>query len=388
MHSPADKPAGPGLPLAGVRVLELAQNLAGPYCGQILADLGADVVKVERPGGDAARAWGPPFVGEDGSIFAATNRGKRSVELDLTTADAGSALERLIRRADILIEAFRPGAFAALGFGWERVRQWNPRLLYCSVAAYGETGPLRSLPGYDPLMQAHGGMMSVTGDPATGPARVGTSVIDMGTGMWLTIAVLAALRQRDATGSGTRLSVALYDTALAWNAYHLLGHATESAVPQPMGTELPMIAPYGAFPTLDGRLMVAAANDGLFRRLCSALGIADAATDPRFASNPLRVRHRQAVNDVVSHATSRFTTSALLQLLREGGVPCAPIQDMAEVAADPQTAASGMIVDGAGGVTAALPMRMDGLRYPARGSVPRPGEHTAEVLREAAGVPG
>jgi crotonobetainyl-CoA:carnitine CoA-transferase CaiB-like acyl-CoA transferase len=368
-------------PLRGIRVLELAQNLAGPYCGQILADLGAEVIKVERPGGgDAARAWGPPFVAGTGSIFASTNRGKRSVTIDIGGEAGRKALAALVRETDILIEAFRPGSFERMGLGWDTLRGWNPKLLYCSVQAYGEEGPLRELPGYDPLMQAHGGIMSVTGHPATGPARVGTSVIDMGTGMWLAIGVLAALRERDATGEGARISVALYDTALAWNAYHLLGCVEGAAPPGPMGSELPMIAPYGTFPTRDGELMIAAANDQLFRRLCGALGLDAAASDARFATNPERVSNREAVNAVVSEATSSHATAALLQLLRGAGVPCAPIQDMAQVLADPQTAASGMIVAGGGSAAVALPIRHNGVRYPAEGAVPAAGAHTAEVV--------
>lgn len=375
----------PDAPLHGLRVLEVAQNLAGPYCGQILADLGADVIKVERPGGDAARAWGPPFVGGTGSIFAAANRGKRSIVLDINDEHDRTALRRLIERSDVLIEAFRPGAFARLGFDSETVSAWNPRLIYCSVLAYGETGPLRELPGYDPLMQAHGGLMSVTGTGPGAEARVGTSIVDMGTGMWLGIAVLAALRERDRTGLGRRLSASLYDTALAWNAYHLTGHAATGDVPRPMGTELPMIVPYGAFPTSDGSLMLAVGNDGIFDRLCSALGLTSVAGDPRFATNPLRVAERAEVNRIVAEATSQFTTGALLDLLRAAGVPCAPIQDIAAVAADEQTAASGMVVGEGDNSTVALPVRWAGSRPMSERPVPGVGQHTAEVLAELAG---
>jgi crotonobetainyl-CoA:carnitine CoA-transferase CaiB-like acyl-CoA transferase len=370
-------------PLSGIRVVELAQNLAGPYCGQILADLGADVVKVERPdGGDAARTWGPPFVAGTGSIFAATNRGKRSVTADIT-APAGRAVVRaLCERCDVLIEAFRPGTFAKLGYDYESVSGWNPRIIYCSVLAYGETGPLKLLPGYDPLMQAHGGMMSITGHAESGPARVGTSVIDMGTGMWLAIGVLAALRERDTSGAGTRLSVALYDTALAWNAYHLAGFMDQGFEPGLMGSELPMIVPYGAFPTSDGELMIAAANDGLFNRLCLRLGLDTLLPDPRFRTNSGRVAHRDVVNASVSAATSSHTSETLLRLLQESGVPCAPIRTVAEVAADPQTAASGMFVQQQGSTASPLPLRWRGERRQPGAGPPRAGEHTAEVLRE------
>ena len=373
--------SGPG-PLHGLRVLELAQNLAGPYCGQILGDLGADVIKVERPGGDAARAWGPPFVDGTGSIFAAANRGKRSIELDLGNDEGRRVLRALIERSDILVEAFRPGTFAAMGFDYDRVRGWNAGLIYCSVLAYGEEGPLRDLPGYDPLMQAHGGLMSITGEPGTRGSRVGTSVIDMGTGMWLVIAIMAALRERDATGAGTRLSTALYDTALAWNSYHIAGYADTGFVPGPMGSELPMIAPYGAFATADGEIMIAAGNDGLFGRLCDALSLAGLSGDDRFSSNAARVAHRKEVNDAVRGRTRTMTTADLLVRLRDHGVPCAPIQDIAEVCADEQTVASGMIARSDGATAVRLPVRFDGVRPEAGTPPPRAGEHTAAVLAE------
>jgi crotonobetainyl-CoA:carnitine CoA-transferase CaiB-like acyl-CoA transferase len=372
-------------PLSGLRVVELAQNLAGPYCAQILADLGADVIKVERPGaGDAARAWGPPFVTGAGSIFAVSNRGKRSVAVDIAT-DAGRAvLRQLIAGSDILIEAFRPGTFSRMGYDYETVRSWNPRVIYCSVLAYGEEGPLRELPGYDPLMQAHGGLMSITGDEGGSAARVGTSVVDMGTGMWLAIAVLAALRDVDVTGAGTRLSVALYDTALAWNAYHLVACAETGFVPGRMGSELPMIAPYGAFPTADGALMIAAANDGLFTRLCHALGLPEAGIDVRFQDNPARVTNRAALKDLLSVATAGFTTAELLGLLRKVGVPCAPIQDMAQVLDDPQTLASGMLLEHSGTTAVPLPVRWNGARNAPGTPPPDLGADTAAILTELA----
>lgn len=371
------------LPLTGVHVLELAQNLAGPYCGHILAELGADVVKVERPdGGDAARAWGPPFVGGAGSIFAAANRGKRSITVDITRDEGRKLLRDLVNRSDVLVEAFRPGAFARMGYDYDTIRAWNPRIIYCSVLAYGEQGPLGELPGYDPLMQAHGGIMSITGHGESGPARVGTSIIDMGTGMWLAIAVLAALRERERTGEGTRLSTALYDTALAWNAYHLMGCVATGTVPGLAGTELPMIAPYGAFPTRDGELMLAPANDGLFVRLSRALELPALPDDERFRTNPARVANRAALNEVIAGATRAFSTAGLMERLRAAGVPCAPIQDIAQVVADPQTAASGMIVRDGEDVAVPLPIRWQGERSRPAPPAPAAGEHTGELLSE------
>jgi crotonobetainyl-CoA:carnitine CoA-transferase CaiB-like acyl-CoA transferase len=373
------------LPLRGIRVLELAQNLAGPYAAQILADLGAEVTKVEPPGGDAARAWGPPFVGGSGAIFAVTNRGKRSVQLDVRSDDGAAALRELIARADVVIEAFRPGALARLGFGYETARELNARVVYCSVLAYGAKGPLRELAGYDPLMQAHAGMMSNTGNDR--PARVGTSVVDMGTGMWLAIAVLAALRERDVTGEGAELSVALYDTALAWNAYHIAAAVDTGYVPEPMGTEMPMIAPYGAFRTADGELMIAAANDALFVRLCTALALDQLLRDDRLNTNPSRVQCRAELNAAIEAVTARYDTSALTALLRDAGVPCAPIQSMSEVVNDAQTRASEMIVTDEGGTTLRMPVRFDGERPAVRAPAPAAGAHTIEVLSELSSDP-
>lgn len=384
-----DETPNPGFaPLAGLRVVELAQNLAGPYCAQILADLGAEVIKIEPPGrGDAARAWGPPFCGDDGAIFGCANRNKRSIALDLKTPRGREVTRELIARADVVVEAFRPGALARMGFGYDDVKTYNPRVIYCSILAYGAEGPLADLPGYDPLMQAHGGVMAVTG-PAGGPTtRVGTSIIDMGTGMWLAIAILAAIRERDRTGEGRHLSAALFDTALAWSAYHLMGYLASGEVPGPMGTELPMIAPYGAFPTADGRVMIAAGNDGLFARACEALDIPDLAHDPAYADNPSRVRNRETLNDAFSVATRRHASDEVIRRLRDTGVPCAPILGIDEVATDPQTLASGMLGSvphpGLPGYPmVALPIRWDGERAPVRTPPPRVGEHTAEILEE------
>lgn len=367
--------------------MDLSQNLAGPYCTQILGDLGADVVKVERPGaGDPARAWGPPFADGQSTIFLSANRNKRSITLDLKTEEGREVLHRLIARADVFVQSFRAGVIESLGFSVDAVRAAHPRLIYCSVTAYGARGPLRELPGYDPLMQAHGGLMSVTGQPGM-PARVGTSVVDLGTGMWAATGVLAALRERDRTGAGTHIVSSLWETTLAWNAYHLMGYWAEGAVPEPRGTAFPLIAPYGAFPTADGQLMIAAANDGLFVRLCRALGLVEAAADARFRDNPSRVRHRNDVDALVAGTTRTLPTAELEERLRRAGVPCAPIHDIGQVAAEPQTSASGIVADAPGmGASAVpfigLPLEWDERRAEVRRGAPRPGEHGVELLEE------
>lgn len=357
----------PPRPLAGLRVVEVAQNLAGPFCARILGDLGARVTKVEPIGGDAARHWGPPFVGGVGAIFAAANGGKEHVTLDLRDDGDRRTLLALVEGADVLVEALRPGALEALGLGWATLHARNPALILASVAAYGAEGPLADLPGYEPLMQAHAGMMSTTGEADGDPVRVGTSVVDMGTGMWCALGVMAALRERDRTGRGMRVGAALFDTALTWSGYHLLAAAEAGAVAGRHGTRLPMICPYGAFPVRDGRLMIAVGSDALFRRLCGALGLGDLAADPDLATNPGRVAARARVEAGVSRATRRHTRDALLALLREAGVPAAPILDVGEVMDEPQTTASGMLPElppGSGRRGLALPLRFDGRRLP------------------------
>lgn len=376
----------PARTLAGIRVVEVAQNLAGPWCARILAGLGAGVVKVEPPEGDAARAWGPPFQSGQGTIFALANPDKRVVRLDLTDARGMESLRRLVAEADVLVQSLRPGALDDLGLGWDEARALNPRLIYASVLAYGEEGPLASLPGYEPLMQAHGGIMWCTGEPGRDPVRVGTSVVDMSTGMWTALAVLAALRERERTGRGSRVSASLFDTALALSGYHLLG-ALGGAVAGRHGTELPLICPYGAFPTRDAPVMVAVGSDALFQRLCRALGLHQAAADPRFAHNPDRVAHRAELNEAVAARTAELSSSELLDRLREAGVPCAPILDMPGVLAEPQTDAAGMLTQaedevGRARATVALPLRFDGRRPGVRRPSAEPGSHTEAVLRE------
>ncbi|MEK7878225.1 MAG: CoA transferase, partial [candidate division NC10 bacterium] len=325
-------------------MVDLSQNVAGPYCTQILGDLGAEVIKVERPGkGDEARNWAPPYWGNEAAAFLAFNRNKRSLALDVKRPESLEVLRRLLAKADVLIQSFRAGVAEELGLGQEQVKAWNPRVIYCSVTAFGTHGPLKDLPGYDPLMQAYGGMMSINGHPGAPPARVGTSIVDMGTGMWAAIGILGALRLRDHTGQGSHVTTALYDTALAWIPYQIMNYLASGELPLPQGSGTAMIAPYEAFPTADGHLMIGAASDGLFQKACDALGIPKVAQDPRFADNPNRVRNRKALFDLLAPVTRRETAGVLLERLRRAGVPAAPIQTIDCVVPDPQTEASGML---------------------------------------------
>jgi crotonobetainyl-CoA:carnitine CoA-transferase CaiB-like acyl-CoA transferase len=375
-------------PLAGLLVADLTQNVAGPYCTQILGDMGAQVVKVERPGrGDDSRAWAPPYWGEESAAFLSVNRNKRSLAVDMRAPEGRAIVERLVSRADILVQSLRAGAAEELGLGWEQARRLNPRLVYCSITAFGTAGPYRDRPGYDPLMQAYGGIMSVNGHPGQPPARVAMSVIDMGTGMWAATAILAALRERDRTGRGVHVTTALFDTALAWMTFHLVQYFASGEAPQPQGSGTAMIVPYEAFPTRDGWVMIAAGSDALFAKCCAALGLDALARDPRFLTNPARVANRAALFEALAAVTRALAAGELLERLQAVGVPAAPILTLDRVAAEPQTEASGMLIPAKHPRlpdfrAVGLPIRWDGERPGIARVPPLLGEHTAEVLAE------
>lgn len=381
--SPGPRPPNPTL--AGIRVVDLSQNLAGPFCTQILADLGADVIKIEPPGGDSARAWGPPFLGGHSPLFLSANRNKRSVVLDLRVEGDREILWGLVEEADVFVQAFRKGVTDRLGFGADEIQARNPRIIHVSVQAWGPDGPLADQPGFDPLLQAFAGLLSVTGTEGGVPARAGTSVVDLGTGMWGALGVLAALRDRDRSGEGQRVEVSLLETALTWMGYHIQAVAGGAAVPRALGTALGMIAPYQGFPVQDGTVLIAAANDGLFHRLCEALELDELLEDPRFRDNPTRAAHREVLAGLVSEATRRFTREELLQRLRSGGVPAAPIQNVREVLDDPQVQATGLLrtaqhPDIPDYMEVATPVRRDGQHPATRTPPPRAGEHQRDLL--------
>jgi crotonobetainyl-CoA:carnitine CoA-transferase CaiB-like acyl-CoA transferase len=374
------------LPLEGVVVADLTENVAGPFCTQVLGDMGADVVKVEHPErGDDARAWAPPWWGTESATFLALNRNKRSLAVDLKHDAGQEILRRLVTRADVVVQSLRPGAAARLGLDFDGTRALNPRIVYCSVTAFGRRGPLRDLSGYDPMMQAYAGLMSVNGHPGQEPARVGTSIVDMGTGMWAALGIVAALRQRDATGRAVEVTTALFDTTLMWVCYQLMGYLGSGEVPQPQGSGTAMIAPYQAFATADGYVMIGAPSDAMWRRLTAALETPALADDPRFTDNPARVRYRSELIDALTAITRRFKTAELVERLRAAGLPCAPILTLDAVAREPQTRESGMLVGAPHPRlpdyrSVALPIEWDGRRPPVRRVPPTLGEHSADVL--------
>jgi formyl-CoA transferase/CoA:oxalate CoA-transferase len=369
-------------PLEGVRVVDLTSSLAGPTCTQVLVALGADVIKVERPGaGDEARDWGPPIFPGGSAMFFAANAGKRSLVLDLKTPAGREALLRLAGGADVVVASLRPGAAERLGLDVATLRARNPRLVHCTLGAYG-SGPLGDLAGYDPLMQAFSGILSVTGEREATGVRVGVSLVDYGAGAWAALAILAALRQRDLTGEGATVELSLLETALSLVGYHLTRFLHDGSVPGRHGTAFPLIAPYEVFATSDGALMIAAANDRLFRSLCAALDEPSLADDPRFATNPLRLEHRAELIEALAERIRLRESEPLLAALHAGGVPAAPVQDVAEVARHPQVAALGILERLDGGTSVGVPFSLDGGR-PAYGApAPRLGEHSEEVLRE------
>jgi crotonobetainyl-CoA:carnitine CoA-transferase CaiB-like acyl-CoA transferase len=371
----------PFKPLAGTTVVDVTTSFAGPTCTQLLGALGADVIKVEPLGGDEARAWGPPFANDLGTLFIAVNAGKRSLALDLRRGH--DVLLRLVERADVFVQSLRPGLAEERGLGAEAVRARNARLVYCTISSYGRTGPKQHLPGYDPLLQAAGGIISVTGAESGEGVRVGVSLIDHGTGMWAAFSILAALHERERTGEGATIDVSLFETALSFVSYHLIGQLATGDVPRPQGTAFHAIAPYQVFRAADGDMMITAANDRIFARLCEALELPDLVDDDRFRTNPDRVRNRAALAQLLAERLRERPRATWLERLERAQVPAAPVQDMAEVAADPQTAALGIFQQLDGYTTLGPSFSIDGERPAYSASPPPLGAHTREILVEA-----
>jgi crotonobetainyl-CoA:carnitine CoA-transferase CaiB-like acyl-CoA transferase len=388
-------------PLAGVRVLELARILAGPWAGQILADLGADVVKVERKGtGDDTRGWGPPFVeAADGghlgaAYFHATNRGKRSIELDFESADGQRIVKKLTARSDVLIENFKVGGLAKFGLDYASLSKVNPRLIYCSITGFGQTGPYAARAGYDLMAQGIGGIMELTGAPDGEPQRTGVPVADIFTGVYSAVGILAALAEREKTGRGCLVDTALVDSQVGVLANQALNFLVSGKVPKRIGNAHPNIVPYQVFPVADGHIIIATGNDNQFAKLCAVLGAPDIPKEPRYLVNSDRLQHRDELVARLSELTKRWSRADLLAKLEAVQVPAGPINPLDQVFTDPQVVHRGMRIDPPSAAAKAgtipgvrTPIIIDGRPMAAEHPAPRLGEHSAEILREIGEAP-
>jgi len=342
-------------PLSGITVIDLSRILAGPYCTMMLAELGARIIKVETPEGDDARRIGP-FIEDRSAYFMSLNRGKESIVLDLREEDDRYILHKLLGKADVLVENFRPGTMEKLGLGWETLHQRHPRLIYAAASGFGHSGPYSSRAAYDMVAQAMGGIMSLTGHPGGEPTRVGTSIGDITAGLFMATGINAALYQRESSGQGVKIDVAMLDCQLAILENAMARLAATGEVPGPLGARHPSITPFDAFATADGHIVLAAGNNKLFESLCQALGRMDLASNDLFADNPLRTRHAAALKDELESVLRSKSTAHWLALLQAAGVPCGPINNMAQVMEDPQIAARNMVVACDDPVAGTVPM--------------------------------
>ena len=392
-------------PLSGIRVLDMSRILAGPWCGQVLADLGAEVIKVERPGkGDDTRSWGPPFLKDaegrdttESAYYLCANRGKQSITLDIAQP-AGQAIAReLAQHADVLLENYKVGDLKRYGLDYATLSVLNPRLVYCSITGFGQDGPLKDRAGYDFMVQGMGGLMSITGErddlPGGGPQKAGVAIADLMTGMYATVALLAAIEERHRSGRGQYIDMALLDTQVAWLANQNTNYLIGGDIPKRMGNAHPNVVPYQTFPTQDGDLILAVGNDGQFQRFCEAAGIAKTGNDPRFASNALRIANRDACIAAIAPAMKQKTTAEWIAVLEPLGVPCGPIDRLDAVFANPQIRHRGMQIDVPHPLSGTVPLVANPIKYsrtPLNYQVPPPllGEHTDAVLHDLLGKTG
>ncbi len=387
--------------LEGLRVFDLTRVLAGPTCTQILGDLGAEILKIERPGsGDDTRGFAPPYLkdeaGDDtteSAYYAGVNRNKRSVTLDLTAPDGQEIARRLIGKCDILVENFKVGALGKYGLGYEQLKEDFPDLIYCAITGFGQTGPYAARPGYDALVQAMGGIMSLTGDPLGEPQKIGVPIADLMAGMYATVAVLAAVRHRERTGEGQFIDIGMLDVHVAWLANQGMNYLATGEVPERLGNQHPNIVPYQVFPTGDGHMVLSVGNDATFVRFCKFAGLTELLADERFATNAARVRNRELVTETLTPVMQRHTTAWWIENLEPLKIGCGPINRLDQVFIDPQVQAREMVIEmehpateGAPAKLIASPMRMSETPVAYRRAPPLLGQHTADVLSELLGM--
>jgi len=378
-------------PLRGIRVLDLTRVLAGPFCSMTLADLGAEVIKVEIPGrGDDTRAY-PPYINGVSSYFLSINRGKKSVTLNLKTAEAREALHRLAERCDVFLENFRPGVTERLGVDYETLRGVNPRIVYCSISSFGQTGPYASWPGYDLIVQGMGGLMGITGEPGRPPVRIGVAITDLGAGMWAVIGILAALRARDLTGKGQHVDVSMMDGSVSWMTYVAGNFFATGTAPPRMGSAHPSLVPYQGFEAADGKhILIGAGNDRLWALLCRGMGLEGWIDDPRYATMDRRVENREELIPALGREFKRRSRDEWLERLRALGFPCAPVYTIDEIFSDPQVLHRGMLAEmdhpEAGTIKQIGPvLKLSETPCVIGSPPPTLGEHTRDVLRTLAG---
>ena len=380
--------AAPIGPLSGLRVLDLTRVLAGPTCTQMLGDLGAEVIKIERPeAGDDTRGFAPPFVPntKESAYFVGVNRNKKSVTLDIAKPEGQAIIHKLLEQCDILVENFKVGALAKYGLGYEQLAKTHPRLIYCSITGFGQTGPYAPRPGYDALIQAMGGVMSLTGEPNGSPQKVGVPVADLFAGLYGCIGILAAVNHRNSTGQGQQIDIGMLDTHVAWLANQGMNYLATGENPVRLGNQHPNIAPYQEFPTKDGYLILAVGNDPTFERFCKAFGQEALLADPRFATNPIRVQNRQLVTDTLTPVMKSKTTAEWIDALEALKIGCGPINTLEQVFADPHVQAREMVVEMAHGSgetvkVIANPVKLSATPPSYRSPPPVLGEHTEDVL--------
>jgi crotonobetainyl-CoA:carnitine CoA-transferase CaiB-like acyl-CoA transferase len=374
-------------PLSGQRVIDLTQNVAGPYCTQVLADLGAEVIKIERPGsGDDTRHWTPQIGEAMSATYATLNRGKQSLALDLDHPQGQALLRRLLRPNDIVVHSLKPGSAEQRGLGYEDLRPHCPGLIYCALSAFGNIGPLAALPGYDPLIQAYAGIMSVNGHDGQPPARVGVSLVDMGTGLWSVIGILAAVAQRKDSGQGARIDTSLLETGMAWMTNPIANYSASGKLPRRMGSATAMLAPYEVFETADAHVFIGCGADRMFQKLAAALGRAELAQDARFARNADRVAHRDALHEAIATLTRAQTTQVIVDKLRGAGVPVSAVNDLARLLDDPQVEVLGLhqsLAAQSNVCAVGTPIRIDGERSFHPHLSARVGQDSEAVLRAA-----
>ncbi len=373
----------PPQPFKGLVVIELGHSVAAPFAGHILSELGAEVIKVEKSDGDDARRWGPPFWEGASAFFQALNRNKSSVVCNFRDpAEAQALRDLIIRRADVVFQNLRPGHVEKLGLDGPGLLAVKPSLIYCNLGAFGNRGPLKERPGYDPLMQAFGGVMSTTGEPGRPAVRVGASIVDMGTGLWSIVGILTALYERQQTGRGRVVDVSLFETATSWTSLLAAQYLASGVVTPKQGSGAPGIVPYKAYLTQDGEVVVAAGSDALFRSLAKVVGHPEWIDDPRFSNNPARVEHQTELYRMLDELMAQRPTRDWIEALEAAGIPCSPVQSIAEMVQHPQTEALGLIqpIPGTSMRFIGLPLSLDGQRPVSSGPPPKLGEHTQEIL--------